>query len=124
MPSTPQPSRRYADESFVLTAVTIGLVTVIVAGLLLNWYFDARTERELTQAQSQVYREYMRNTPLQPPQPLPDALAERFKVRDALLANPAVKPGPGFAAPGVQSTGKAIVDAIETAQSRQAAPRF
>lgn len=124
MPPVPQRSRKHTDEYFVITAVTIGLISVVIAGALLNWYLDARNERELNQAQGKVYREYLRNTPPQPPQPLPDAIAERLRVRDELLANPAVKPGPGFAAPGVQSTGKVIVDAIETTQTLQAAPRF
>ncbi|MET1113969.1 MAG: hypothetical protein ABWY08_03290 [Comamonas sp.] len=124
MSSAPQRSRKHTDESFVIAAVAVGLITIFVAGFLLNWYLDARTQRELTQAQTKVYREYLRQTPPQAPQPLPDALAERFKVRDELLANPAVKPGPGFAAPGVQSTGKVIVDAIETVQTRQATSRF
>lgn len=119
MYSAPPRPRKYTDESFVITAVTLGLLMVIATGALLNWYLEARTEREMSQAQSKVYREYLRNTPPQPPEPLPDALAERFKIRDELLANPAVKPGPGFAAPGVQSTGKVIVDAIEWAQGRQ-----
>lgn len=124
MSSVPPRPAKYTDESFVITAVTVGLITVIVFGYLLNWYLEARAKRELNQAQSVVYREYLRSTPPQPPQPLPQAIAERLKVRDELLAHPAVKPGPGFAAPGVQSTGKVIVDAIDTAQGRQAPPRF
>ncbi len=123
MSSAPQRPRKYTDESFVIKAVTIGLIIAIVSGYLLNWYLDARSKREMDQAQSAVYRQYLRSTPPQPPQPLPDAVAERFKVRDELLAHPGVKPGPGFASPGVQSTGKAIVDAIDSAQGRQAAPR-
>ncbi|QKV53423.1 hypothetical protein [Comamonas antarctica] len=123
MSSAPQRPRKYTDESFVIKAVTIGLIIAIVSGYLLNWYLDARSKREMDQAQSAVYRQYLRSTPPQPPQPLPDAVAERFKVRDELLAHPGVKPGPGFASPGVQSTGKAIVDAIDGAQGRQAAPR-
>lgn len=107
----------------MITAVTLGLISVVTAGFVLNWYLESRSKRELNQAQTKVYREYLRQTPPQPPKPLSADVAERFKVRDALLANPAVKPGPGFAAPGVQSTGKVIVDAIETAQSRQAVPR-
>lgn len=124
MSSAPQRLRKYTDESFVITAVTVGLITAIVSGYLLNWYLDARSKRELDRAQSVVYRQYLSSTPPQPPQPLPEAVAERFKVRDELLAHPAVKPGPGFTAPGVQSTGKVIVDAIDTAQNRQAAQRF
>lgn len=124
MPSAPQRPRKHTDESFVITAVTIGLITVIASGYLLNWYLDARSKRELNQAQSAVYRQYLRSTPPQASEPLPEAIAERLKVRDELLANPAVKPGPGFAAPGVQSTGKVIIDAIDMAQGRQAPPRL
>lgn len=115
-----QRQRKYTDESFVLTAVTLGLIAAIVCGYLLNWYLEARSKREMEQAQSVVYRQYLRNTPQQAPQPLPQAIAERLKVRDELLAHPAVTPGPGFAAPGVQSTGKVIIDAIDMAQRRQA----
>ncbi len=124
MSSAPQRTPKYTDESFVITAVTVGLITAIVSGYLLNWYLDARSKREMDQAKSVVYRQYLRSTPPQPPQPLPEAVAERFRIRDELLAHPAVKPGPGFSAPGVQSTGKAIVDAIDTAQGRQAPPRL
>lgn len=124
MPPVSQRQRKYTDESFVVTAVTVGLITAIVAGYLLNWYLDARAKREMERAQSVVYRQYLRSTPPQAPKPLPDAIAERLRVRDELLAHPAVKPGPGFAAPGVQSTGKVIVDAIDTAQGRQAPARF
>jgi hypothetical protein len=120
MPSAPQPTRKNTDESFVITAVTIGLISCIVVGYLLNWYLDHRNAQEMTRAKTQVYRQYLQNTPPQAPKPLPEAMAARLKVREQLLANPAVKPGPGFAAPGVQSTGKAIVDAIDNAQGRSA----
>ncbi|MNJ03012.1 hypothetical protein D3C73_1631780 [compost metagenome] len=49
-------------------------------------------------------------------------MTERLKIRDELLAHPGVKPGPGFAAPGVQSTGKVIIDAIDHAQGRASGP--
>ena len=38
-------------------------------------------------------------------------------MAEKLLSNPAVTPGPGFNAPGVQQTGIAIIDAIEHAQA-------
>ncbi|MCD2512112.1 hypothetical protein [Comamonas endophytica] len=100
-------------------AVTVGLVSAIVLGYLLNWYLEARDTREMQQAQSKVYRHYLRSTPVQPPEPMPEAIATRLAVREQLLAHPGVTPGPGFAAPGVQSTGKVIVDAIDQAQERQ-----
>lgn len=121
MSSAPQHPRKYTDESFVITAVTIGLISCIVVGYLLNWYLDNRSARELNQAKTAVYKQYLQNTPPQEPKPLPEAMAERLKVREQLLAHPAVKPGPGFASPGVQSTGKAIVDAIDNAQGRSPA---
>lgn len=121
MPSAPQRPHKRTDESFVITAVTIGLICCIVVGYLLNWYLESRKTREMNQAKTEVYQQYLRNTPPQQPKPLPEAMAERLKVREQLLANPAVKPGPGFASPGVQSTGKAIVDAIDSAQGRSPA---
>ncbi|WP_159912854.1 hypothetical protein [Pantoea sp. 18069] len=124
MPSAPQRPRKHTDESFVITAVTIGLISCIALGYLLDWYLENRNTREMNRAKTEVYQQYLHNTPSQQPKPLPEALAERLKVRDQLLAHPAVKPGPGFTAPGVQSTGKAIIDAIDLVQDRQASPRF
>lgn len=124
MPSAPPRARKHADESYVFTAVTVGLLSVIAAGFLLNWYLDSREDREMDRAKTRVYQQYLRNTPPQAPTALPQAIAERLNVRDQLLAHPAVKPGPGFAAPGVQSTGKVIIDALDLAQGRQAPPDF
>lgn len=118
MSPAPQRYRKTTDESFVITAVVGGLVAFIVLGYLLNMYLDARATREVNSAKTQAYQQYLRNTPVQAPTPLPEAMAERLKVRDQLLAHPSVKPGPGFAAPGVQSTGKIIIDALDQAQGR------
>lgn len=118
MSSAPQRPRKHTDESFVISAVVAGLILAIVMGYLLNWYLESKSAREMTRAQSVVYKQYLNNTPVEAPKPLPEPMAERLKVREQLLANPAVKPGPAFAAPGVQSTGKSIVDAIDNAQSR------
>ena len=100
MSSAPQHPRKYTDESFVITAVTIGLISCIVVGYLLSWYLDNRSARELNKAKTEVYQQYLQNTPPQEPKPLPEAMAARLKVREQLLAHPAVKPGPGVASPG------------------------
>ncbi|MBS7778746.1 hypothetical protein [Acidovorax sp. CCYZU-2555] len=122
MSSATQHPRKYTDESFVLKATAIGVVCVAIAGYLVNRHLEAKSaDEKLIRAQGAVYKEYLNNTPPQEPKPLSEAMAARLKVRDQLLANPAVKPGPGFAAPGVQSTGKAIIDAIDRVQGRSAA---
>lgn len=121
MPSAPQRPRKYTDESFVITIVTVGLSCVVLFGFMLNSYLDARKAREVEHAKTQAYKQYLRNTPVQAPAPMPPAVAARLEARDQLLAHPAVKPGPGFSAPGVQSTGKVIVDAIDRAQGRPSA---
>lgn len=112
--------RKYTDESFVIKAVTIGLVFCVAAGYGFNRYLEDRDTREMNRAKTEFHQRYLQNTPPQIPQPLPEAMAERLRVREQLLAHPGVKPGPGFASPGVQSTGKAIIDAIDRAQGRQA----
>lgn len=121
MPPAPHRFRKTTDESFVITAVVGGLVAFIVLGYLLNLYLEARATREMNSAKTEAYQQYLRNTPAQVPRALPEAMAERLKVRDQLLAHPSVKPGPGFAAPGVQSTGKIIIDALDQAQGRASA---
>ena len=118
MPPAPHRFRKTTDESFVISAVVGGLVAFIVLGYLLNLYLEAQNTREMNSAKTEAYQQYLRNTPAQVPQALPEAMAERLKVRDQLLAHPSVKPGPGFAAPGVQSTGKIIIDALDQAQGR------
>lgn len=121
MPSAPYRTRKNSDESFVITAVVCGLLAFMVLGYLLNLYLETKATREMDQAKTEAYQQYLRNTPARAPAPLPEAMAERLKVRDQLLAHPGVKPGPGFAAPGVQSTGKVIIDAIDQAQDRASA---
>ena len=122
MPPALHRPHKATDESFVITAVVGGLLAFIVLGYLLNLYLETQATREMDSAKTEAYQQYLRNTPPQAPAPLPEAMAERLKVRDQLLAHPGVKPGPGFAAPGVQSTGKVIIDAIDQAQGRAPAP--
>lgn len=47
-----------------------------------------------------------------------NAWEEARQIRKFLLEHPSVTPGPGFSAPGVQTTGAAIVRAIDNAQER------
>lgn len=113
-----------SDESRVITVVVGSLLACIALGYALNTFLHARNDREIKEAQTEVYQQYLRNTPDTPatPGPASQALAERLRVRDQLLAHPAVKPGPGFAQPGVQSTGKVIIDALDAVQGRALAP--
>lgn len=86
-----------------------------------HWRQEAQEQRQ----QQQQFDAYRRATappaaarPTSPP--LPADMQKAQEVRARLLANPNVTPGPGFDRPGVQSTGAAIVDAIDTAQERSA----
>ncbi|MBD9530238.1 hypothetical protein IB233_01150 [Comamonas sp. CMM01] len=121
--------RRASDENWVLSAVSISLVAVLcmfALGYFLSnhWRQEAQEQRQ----QQQQFDAYRRATappaapaaarPTSPP--LPADMQKAQEVRARLLANPNVTPGPGFDRPGVQSTGAAIVDAIDTAQERSA----
>lgn len=52
-----------------------------------------------------------------PPPPLPESFLQAQRIEQKLLNHPNVTPGPGFYAPGVQSTGNTIVDAIDHAHA-------
>ena len=119
--------RRASDENWVLTAVTVTLVAVLcmfALGYFLSNHWNQEAQ-ELRQQQQQ-FDTYRRATAApraapaaRPTSPtLPPDMQQAQEVRARLMANPNVTPGPGFDRPGVQSTGAAIVDAIDTAQER------
>ena len=122
MPPPQQYARKSNDESFIITAVVGGLFAFIVLGYLLNWYLQAQSTRAMNRAKTEAYQQYLRNTPVKLPTPQSEATTKRLAIREQLLAHPAVKPEAGFAAPGVQSTGKIIVDALDKAQGRNIPP--
>ena len=102
--------------------------------MLIIWGFVAqRQQQEAAQQlkkQQAAYAIYERNTrvnalttdnsdePTPTQQERQNAWEEARQIRKFLLEYPSVTPGPGFSAPGVQTTGAAIVRAIDNAQER------
>ena len=114
-PSHPAP----APSESRLATFLITLVIVLVAALVYGgyWLQQQRSDAAAQRAQADTYRRYLNSTPATPERvDMPRSYIEAQQVRQQLLAHPAVTPGPGFDKPGVQSTGKAIVDAMEQAQ--------
>ena len=95
-------------------AVVAMVLTLVVGGY---WLQQQRADEALLLQQAQVYENYLFHTrpPAQAPE-LPRSFIEAQQTRQQLLDHPAVTPGAGFDAPGVQATGKAIVDAIDQAK--------
>ena len=102
-----------------LVSILIGMVVALVLMLLLGgwWIQKQRAQETSLRQQAAMYDNYLHSTRT-PPQPveLPRAFVEAQQTRKHLLAHPAVTPGAGFDKPGVQATGKAIVDAIDQAK--------
>lgn len=120
--------RRASDENWALTIASITLLAVLcmfaLGYFLTNHWNQERQELRSQQAQYEAYRRATAlpsasaDTPRAPA--LPPDMVKAQEVRARLLAHPNVTPGPGFDRPGVQSTGAAIVDAIDQAQDRTA----
>lgn len=122
----PKP-RRASDTHWVLTLLGITAAVVVcmfVAGFFLTQHWNKEAD---LRAQQQQFEAYRRSAPT----PIPASTATTAApepsaaqlTRAKLLAHPAVTPGPGFDSPGVQSTGMAIVDAIDDAQARTSKPQ-
>lgn len=112
------PAAPASDTNWGLTVailITIALVALLIGG----WMFSSQpTPQETRQQRDQavMLEQYRQNTapPAQPPT-LPASYLEAKRIEEKLLNHPAVTPGPGFYKPGVQSTGNAIVDAMDQA---------
>ena len=102
--------------SFLMLSVAILVGALVLGGY---WMQQQRADQAELRQQADVYETYLYNT-RNTPAPAPEALsraAQAQQVRQYLLDHPAVTPGPGFNRPGVQSTGKTIVDAIDSAKA-------
>lgn len=104
-----------SDENWVLLIV---IAAAILIALLLvgGWMFNRQQaiQQQLRQ-QSEVYRSAtrpVRNVSL------PSDVSQAQYIEQKLINHPAVTPMEGFRQPGVQSTGNAIVDAIDQAQAK------
>lgn len=117
----PQRSNTRWGVALALLALLAVIVLLWGGWLLEQW--ERLQNRPSPQERARMLQGYQRNTapPAQPPE-LPESFIRARQVEEKLLAHPAVTPGPGFHSPGVQSTGNAIVDAIDQAMPQTAPP--
>lgn len=117
------PERHNTRWGVALTLLTLLAVTVLLSSGWLLEKWERFKNRPSPQERARMLQGYQRNTapPTQPPE-LPESFVQARQIEEKLLAHPAVTPGPGFHSPGVQSTGNAIVNAIDQAMP-QTAPR-
>lgn len=103
-----------ATENLWLWLIIIAIVAVVVA-LGTARFVTQREQATYAQQREQerAFETYRANTsPSAPPQ-VSAQVQEARRVRETLLQHPAVTPGAGFDAPGVQATGIAIVEALD-----------
>lgn len=128
MPAAVQHSAQRSDENFVFTAVGVFLVASLILGTAAYQYLKYSEQQEQTRTDRQAYKrynDYLKSTQQEAPSPAvqepapPQAQAKPAQpsMAERLLSHPAVTPGPGFNAPGVQQTGVAIIDAMDHAQA-------
>ena len=114
-----------SNDTKLVNGFVLGVIALV--GLLLlggYWMQQQRSSAVQEYHQATVYENYLYHTE---PTSKPAAIAKPVsapaasstaspEVRKQLLAHPAVKAGEGFDKPGVQTTGKVIVDAIDQAK--------
>lgn len=129
-PSQP-PTLQRSDENWVMTAVVVFLVASVVLLGVGYQYLKYSKQQEQSRQERQTYQrynDYLQSTQETAPtaksesEPVDVAAAEPEpqvapSMAQKLLSHPAVTPGPGFNAPGVQQTGVTIIDAMEHAQT-------
>lgn len=109
-------------------------IATLALALIAGWGYIAQREQlqqeRALRAQQAAYAIYERSTRAEIPSAAEAAAQnavqqerlrrneEARQVRQVLLQHPNVIPGPGFNAPGVQTTGLAIVEAIDRAQGQ------
>lgn len=101
----------------VLLVAVVALVALLLAGGY--WMQKQRAEDFARYERAHVYENYLQSTRPSAKAPVhepPRSYVQAREMRQQLLAHPAVTPGTGFDKPGVQATGKAIVDAIDQAK--------
>lgn len=128
--TAPTASRNHAARSndSSVTGIVIAASITVVAFLLVGGYWMQKQRSDMVHQHRQAqmydsYRDYTRPTlsTLEAVAPtMPAAYVEAQRMREKLLNHPAVTPGPGFNQRGVQSTGAAIIDAID--QAKQTLP--
>lgn len=128
MPAAIQPSPQRSDENFVFTAVGVFLAASLILGTAAYKYLQYSEQQEQARTDRQAYKrynDYLKSSQEDTPEPAAQdpapaqtaATAAPPSMTEKLLSHPAITPGPGFNAPGVQQTGVAIIDAMEHAQA-------
>ena len=112
-------------ESKLISTLVFG-VLALVAALVVGGYWlqkqrNQAEQRVQTDLYQNTYENYLRATSKQPVSEAAMTTAqlqraEAQAIRQYLLDHPAATPGAGFDKPGVQATGKAILQAIDQAQ--------
>ena len=107
-----------SDSTFTTWIAALALLAVgaLIAGGF--WVQSQNQQDHQQRQQASAYRTYLSNTtPTALTSEKPHAtVSEARETRQYLLNHPAVTPGDAFDKPGVQSTGKAIVQAIDQAK--------
>ena len=117
-----------SDENLVVTAIAAFLVAALILGTVAYQYLKHSQQQEQTRTDRQAYKrynDYLNSTEQAAPKPATrpstpaqvSAPSAAPSMAEKLLSHPAVTPGPGFNAPGVQQTGVAIIDAMDHAQA-------
>lgn len=108
------------NNDSALVSWLAGTVVVLVGALIFGgyWMKSQNSQQMALREKAQVYENYMLNTrPTTTKQePIRAERNEAQETRQFLLAHPAVTPGAAFDKPGVQATGKTIVQAIDHAK--------
>ena len=127
LPSAAALNARQSDENWVFKAVAIFLVASLMLATAGYQYLQHSKKQEQSREERQRYKDYLQSSQpsLAPQEPKPALTQEQPQSPAAttaestaqkLLNHPAVTPGPGFDAPGVQQTGVTIIDAMDHAQ--------
>ena len=127
LPSAAPLNARQSDENWVFKAVAIFLVASLTLATAGYQYLQHSKKQEQSREERQRYKDYLQSSqPSLAPQESKPALTQQQPQSPApttaestaqkLLNHPAVTPGPGFDAPGVQQTGVTIIDAMDHAR--------
>lgn len=110
-------SSAQSDRNWTLTIAILTVIALLALVLGNNFTRQKKSEQRELREQAQALEVYKANTTTPPPPPqVSEKLEAQRRMQERLIQHPAVTPGPGFNAPGVQSTGVVIIDALDKVQ--------